>query len=390
MKRIIASCLCALLLCGTVSAAAAAEEPAPPETACIAWEDLEQRIRAGSLNAQILEENIGSIEAIDYERMYEELRENLNEIASAQWMMITMGAYEEAEKMDSAYDSLRETFDAIKDGELQEDNADAIWQLESSINRVTMAGETLYINLLSMEQSAQDAQRGLDALDRSLAELRLRQTLGQVSEQDVADLEQKRADTVSQLDALQHTITTYKMQLQLLIGEEPTGELTLGPLPDITAEDIAALDYEADLETAKEASWDLYDAKLTYQDAQEDWWSDQFKRGYKGEIAQHTWNAAQASYQSTVQDFETSFQNLYRSLSELQRVWENKQNNISYQEKQLTIAQAQYDWGRISYAALLTAQDNVENARSEAETARLELFDAWNQYQVAVKTGVLN
>lgn len=388
VKKLISVCLC-VLLCGTASAAAA-DAPEQAEPTRLTWEDLEERIRGGSLNALVLEENIGSIQAIDYKRMYEELREQINSVAKAPWMMILMGDPDGAEGLRPTANTLRDTFESIKDGTMQEDNADTIHQLDSAVSQITMAGETLYTNLLSMEQSARNAQRGLAALDRNLAELRLRQEFGQVSAQAVADLEQTRADTVSQLETLQHNVTTCKMQLQLLVGEEPIGELELGPLPEITTEEIAALDYEAGLTAAKEASWTLRSAELTLEDAREEWNDSQSGVRYKQEIAEHTWNAAQITCQSAVQDFETAFQTLYRSLSNLQQVWENKQAAVRYQEEQLEIAQAQYDWGRISHSALLTAQDNAETARSEAEIARIELFSALNQYRVAVETGVLN
>ena len=80
----------------------------------------------------------------------------------------------------NAYDSLRDTFDDLKDGEVQADNADVVWQLNSTVDQMVAAGETLYITLVGLEQQAADGQRSLAALDRSLEELRLRQQLGQV------------------------------------------------------------------------------------------------------------------------------------------------------------------------------------------------------------------
>jgi outer membrane protein TolC len=394
MKKLISGILCAVLLCGTASAAVV-EAPEPSTAAYLAWNDLEQRIRSGSLNALVLEENICSIQAIDYEKMYDDLRSQINGIADAQWALILMGAYSKADELDPAYDALRDSFESIKDGTMQADNADNIRQLESAVSQITLAGQTLYLNLISMEQSRQDAQRGLAALDRNLQEMRLRQTLGQVSAQSVAELERTRADTVSQLETLDHTMTTYKMQLQLLIGEEPTGNLELGALPESAEEVLDEMDYEADLAAAKEASWTLRSAQIAFEDAQEDW-KDAKKdysvprKKYQLEMAEHTWNAAQITYQAAVQDFETSFQTLYRSLSDLRQVWKNKQAEVEYQEQQLVIAQAQYDWGRISRSALLTAHDKVAAARSEAETSWLELFSTLNQYQVAVKSGLIN
>ena len=204
-------------------------EPEPDPEGTVTWGNLDDRIRAESLNARILIENITGIEDIDYDQMYEDLRRQLNDIAQAQWMMILMGAGQAADALDQSYDSLRDVFDSIKDGELQADNADVVWQLEDTVNQVVSGGENLYITLVGLEQQAADGQRGLDTIDRNLEQLRLREQLGQVSQQTVTELEQTRAQTVSQLATLDSNIRQLKIQLQNLIGEDPTGELVLGP-----------------------------------------------------------------------------------------------------------------------------------------------------------------
>ena len=373
------------------------QEPAPepdPE-GTVSWANLDDRIRAESLNARILIENITGIEDIDYDLMYEDLRRQLNDIAKAQWMMILMGAGQAADALDQSYDSLRDVFESIKDGELQADNADVVWQLEDTVNQVVSGGETLYITLVGLEQQAADGQRGLDALDRSLEELHLREQLGQVSRQTVAEVEQTRAETVSQLSTLDANIRQLKVQLQNLIGEDPTGEIALGALP--TQEEMAweAPDYEADLEAAKAASWTLRSAQLTLDDAKETW--DDAKSDYRGaskqylyQQAEHTWNAAQLTYQSTVQNFETSFKSLYDSLANYEQVLENAQSALAWQQTLLETAQTRYDLGLISYSEVLTAQDNVASAQSTVDGAWRDLFTARNSYRWAVETGQLS
>ena len=327
--------------------------------------------------------------------MYEDLRRQLNDIAQAQWMMILMGAGQAADALDQSYDSLRDVFDSIKDGELQADNADVVWQLEDTVNQVVSGGENLYITLVGLEQQAADGQRGLDTIDRNLEQLRLRQQLGQVSQQTVTELEQTRAQTVSQLATLDSNIRQLKIQLQNLIGEAPTGELVLGPLP--TQEEMVweEPDYEADLEAAKAASWTLRDAQLTLDDAKEQWNDDQSSyRGaskqYLYQQAEHTWNAAQLTYQSTVQNFETSFKSLYDSLANYEQVLENAQSALAWQQTLLETAQTRYDLGLISYSEVLTAQDNVASAQSTVDGAWRDLFTARNSYRRAVETGQLS
>ena len=348
---------------------AAEAEPEPDPAGTVSWANLESRIRSGSLSARILIENITGVEDLDYDQMYEDLRRQLNSIAQAQWMMILMGAGQAADALDQSYDSLRDVFDSIKDGELQADNADVVWQLEDTVNQVVSGGENLYITLVGLEQQAADGQRGLDTIDRNLEQLRLREQLGQVSQQTVAELEQTRAETVSQLATLDSNIRQLKIQLQNLIGEDPTGELVLGPLPTQEEAVWEEPDYEADLEAAKAASWTLRNAQLTLDDAKEQWNDDQSSyRGaskqYLYQQAEHTWNAAQLTYQSTVQSFETSFKSLYDSLASYEQALESAQSALTWQQTLLDTAQRKYELGLISRSDLLAAQDDAAAAQS--------------------------
>lgn len=367
-------------------------QPEPDPDGTVSWANLDSRIREGSLSALILSESITSLENLDYDQMYENLRKQINSIATAQWYITMMGG--DSSSLDQAYDSLRDTFEDLKDGVTQEDNADLIWQLEDTVNQVVSGGETLYITLLGLEQQAADGQRGLAALDRSLEELRLRQTLGQVSQQTVAQLEQTRVETVSQLNSLDATIRELKVQLQNLIGEAPTGELELGALPTRSETVWEVPDYEAGLEAAKAASWTLRSAQKALEDAEEDWKDARSdyrssRKQYLLQQAEHTWNAAQLTYQSTVQNFETSFKSLYDSLANYEQLYASAQSALVWQQSQLDTVQTRYDLGLTTCSAVLDAQDEVASAQSALDSAWRDLFSACNSYRWAVEYGLL-
>ena len=370
------------------------QNPRPDPEGTVTWANLDSRIREGSLSALILAENIGGIEGIDYDLMYDDLRRQINDIADLQWMMVLMGNSMGADALDQTYDALRETFDAIKDGELQADNADVVWQLEDTVNQVVSGGETLYITLLGLEQQAADGQRGLAALDRSLEELRLRQQLGQVSRQNVDEVEAQRTQVVSQLNTLDTTITTYKSQLQTLIGAEPTGEISLGALPVQGEDGWTAPDYEADLAAAKAASWTLRNAEKTLKDAKEDWNDAQSdyrgsRKQYLLQAAEHTWAAAQLTYQSAFQEFETSFRTLYDSLADKENTLNSKRSALAWQQTVLETTQKRYELGQVSKMKLLAAQDDLAAAQSAVDGAWRDLLSARTSYRWAVEQGLM-
>ena len=393
MKRRLLAALCAGTLCVQLALPAlATEETAAVEIdySRLTWESLEERVLGGSLNAQVLQERVKVLEALDYDVMKDQLRDGLNDLADATWYMSLMGQSGTAQNLQQVYNTQKETYEQVRDGEMQEDNADVVWQLENGMTQIVSGAQQLYLAILELEQTARDGQRGLVTLDRSLAELRLREKLGQVSRKVVTDLEQTRADTVSQLGTLDTNITNLKMQLQTLMGEEANGVLTLAPLPEEEL-DWTVLDYEDDLARAKEESITLYTAGKTLEDAEETWKDSRkdAKYDYEKTMADHTYHAAQRTYEATVQSFESTFQSLYRNLEEQARLVAHKNTVVAAEQLSLAQAKLRHSLGLLAQNGVLAAQEELESAQSALESAKREEFTAWNSYRLAVEHGVV-
>ena len=369
----------------------------PDPVGSITFENLERRLRENNLTLLALEENIQSIEVIDYDKMYEDLRQSLNDIANAQWMMIIygMGETPEAKALEQSYDALRETFDSLKEGELQKDNEDAIWQLENAQNQVVMAGESLYIAIIEMEQNRQTLQRNLDALDRSLEELELRYELGQISSQTLKQTQATRTSLLSSKQTLDSNIQNYKMQLELMAGGELNGQIQLGELPGVTDKQLTDMNLEADLETAKENSYSLYEAEQTLDEAHETYEDNGGQYAatsdkYQYASAAHTYEAAKYNYNATIQNFEISFRTLYLQVKDFKQVLDAAKTALAVERDNYSVSQLKYEQGNLSLNDLLEAEDKVKEAQETVDGAENDLFSAYHNYRWAVDYGILN
>ena len=374
------------------------EEYIPDPVGAISFQNLERRMREGNLSLLALEENIQAIQVIDYDKLEDNLRKGMNAIADQQWMLTTtipgMGSMMAA-SLDSQYDALRKTFDDIREGKLQKDNAGLVWQLENAQNQVVMAGETLYIALLDLENTGRGLDRQLTALDRTLQELDLRYQLGHISSQTLKQTQAGRTALVSGRQTLSSNIQTCKMQLELLIGAELTGNLRLSALPQVTGAELEAMDLEADLEAAKAASYSLYDAGQTLEDAREDYKDAKDKYGpserrYEFLQAKHQWQAAQYNYDSTVQNYEMSFRTLYLQVKDYKQVLDAARTALAVEKDNCAVSQLKHSQGKLSQNALLEAQDKVTEAQEKVDSAAIDLFTAYHNYRWAVDYGILN
>ena len=410
MKKRWTALLLALAMLSALAVGALADEqdkekPAAEETAQTApdaegtlrFENLSARMKTGYYTVMSLEENIAAIECIDYDKMYEDLRDGLNQIAEAQWMMLQIPGAGETytyKSLQDQYDALRKTFDDIKDGKLQQDNADLVRQLRDAENQLLMAGQTLYINLLGLEDQSAALTRQTAALDRTIEEVKLRYELGQVSAMTLQQTEAGKTQVESGKAAIDAAAAQLRRQLNAMIGEELTAPLTLNALPEVTAEQLAAMDVEKDLEKAKAVSYDLYAAKLTLDDADEEYKDKAGDLGYNKDnyeyiAVKHRWQAAQYTYNAAVQNFELSFRSLYDSVQSYASALNAAKVSLECERSDLAAAQLRYEQGTISENALHTAEDELYTAQDTVSGAERDLFTAYNNYRWAVDYGLL-
>nr|RKI67940.1 TolC family protein [bacterium 1xD42-67] len=373
------------------------EEYIPDPVGTISFTNLERRLRENNYNLLALEETIASVEVIDYDKMTEDMRKQLNQIARAQWMMVEFGQGDSyaATALANSYSSLREVFDDLKDGVIQEDNAAIVRQLRNAQDQIVMAGESLYVAMVELELNDRGLDRSLDALDRTLQELELRYQLGHISSLTLQEAKGGRTALVSGKETLEMNLSNLKLQLELMIGAEQTGEIRLQSLPQVTAEQLAEMDLEEDLAAAKEASYELFAAKRTLEDAQEDFKDagrdySYNEKNFRYVAAQHAWQAAQHTYNAAVQNFENSFRTLYNQVKDYQQILSAAQTALAVEQSSYAAAQLKHEQGRLSQNGLLEAEDKVEEAREKVESAAIDLFSAYHNYRWAVDHGILN
>ena len=385
----------------------------------VSFANLEARVRENNLTIRMLEESIASIDVVDYEKMYDELKDGLNAIARSQRDLLQAGLLNSAfetpkpgdlanvpgtselftnyvfSNLDASYDSLRETFDDLKDGKIQDDYAAAKRQLENAENQVVMGAETLYMAILEMQNTRASLQRQLDALDRTVEEMELRYQMGQVSALQLQQTKAGRTQLSSGLETLRMNIRNTKAQLEMMIGAEQTGEIALGPVPEVTEKQLESMDLEKDLLTAKERSYELYAAAKKLEEPQENYkdLGRQYNYNEKNmqfRQAKHNWQATQYTYNDTVQSYELKFRTLYAQVQDYKQILEAAKVSLECEKTSCAAAELRYQQGTISANTLLDAKDSLWEAEEKVQIASNDLFSAYNTYCWAVEHGVLN
>ena len=372
------------------------EIPAPDPVGQLSFASLESRMRENNLTVLMLEESIASIDEIDFDKMQEDLRNQLNDIAKLQYVSI---AYPEAaggmtfDSLQSSYDALKEQFDDLKEGKIQDDYDAVVRQLRNTEDQMIKTAETIYINILELQNTDEQLQRSLAAMNRTVQEMELRYDLGQISALQLQQTESGRTQLKSNLETVEMNLDNLIVQMEVMIGAEQTGALKLGEIPDVTDEQIAAMDLEKDLAAAKEVSYALFDAQKTLNDAKETYEDAIDGKGissYQRKSAEHTWKAAQYTYEAAVQSFELRFRTAFNAVTDQQQILKASQTALALQQDTYASMELKYQQGSISKNALQDAKDDLDDAQTAVDTARHNLFTAYRTYRWAVDRGLLN
>lgn len=372
------------------------EIPAPDPVGQLSFANLESRMRENNLTVLMLEESIASIDEIDFDKMQEDLRDQLNDIAKLQYVSI---AYPEAaggmtfDSLQSSYDALKEQFDDLKEGKIQDDYDAVVRQLRNTEDQMIKTAETIYINILELQNTDEQLQRSLAAMNRTVQEMELRYDLGQISALQLQQTESGRTQLKSNLETVEMNLDNLIVQMEVMIGAEQTGALKLGEIPDVTDEQIAAMDLEKDLAAAKEVSYALFDAQKTLNDAKETYEDAIDGKGissYQRKSAEHTWKAAQYTYEAAVQSFELSFRTAFNAVTDQQQILKASQTALALQQDTYASMELKYQQGSVSKNALQDAKDDLDDAQTAVDTARHNLFTAYRTYRWAVDRGLLN
>ena len=348
-----------------------------------------------------LEENIKTLEEWDYKRTEDELRDQLNDNANQQWyymtdpvMSVSIGPMM-SRQLQMQYDALRDAYDDVRKGKLQKDNEGVKHQLRNLQNQTVIVAESLYITLKGLEAQDASLTRTIAALGRTEQEMALREKLGQISALQLQQVQLGAMQAESGQKTLRMNMDNILMQLKAMSGVELDKDISLAALPTVAAERIEAMSLEKDLASAQEASYELYDAKKTYDDAKEaydDALEEYGTYSKKNEWmqAKHTWQAAQYTYENAKQSYELKFRTLYAQVKDAAQIVDAKREALAAQEKSYQASALKYKQGSISTNELANAGDELAKVKDELASAERDLFTQYRSYQWAAQYGILN
>lgn len=277
--------------------------------------------------------------------------------------------------LENVIDSLDDAQEDAQE-ELDDTYASTEKQLENAANQIVVGAQTAYMGVITISEGIETLDRNLAALDRSIQVVEKQVEIGMASELTLENLEQTRRTAAAQRETLVLQQTTTENQLSLLCGN--TADTTVHPttLPTVTDQQLAAMDYEKDLEQALENSYSIWSARDEMRQASNDYEDDVTSTVDAYEAAKLNLEYAEESVTSLFRQLYLDVQDKKRLLDEAQAAYENELRNFEVDE-------LQYERGMISKIDYLTAQDDLAAQEDAVRTAEHDLFSSYNTYDWA-------
>lgn len=392
------------------------------EEGVVYFEKLSDYLREGSTAVLAMQAGIDAQNSVDRQWVYDTILESVNDLTDVAWALTSLGSAAtsavsglsedidpeiktvlyyiaqgqssalslSASDINTAADTLREQLELYEEDEYNYNLALFERQMNDNIEQVITAAESIYLGILTLEGNLDVLSLQVLAMEDTLAEMTLRNELGQISNLTLAQVQMGYDTMVSQEASLGVTLSQMKAQLQLLMGETPTGELTLAPLPSFTdaQNEILDLSYEDALALATEASYTIFAAEDSLADAKEDWNEGKWKP-VEYDAQYNVYLAAQYSYSSTVSSFQMSFLTLYQNAQDKAQLSANAEKTYFYESLAHQVNELKYERGMISEATYTASENTLAAARLTYETAVQDAFTAQYRYMQAVNLGIL-
>lgn len=301
----------------------------------------------------------------------------------------------QAASLEATLESMEEQLEDLKEQkeDYQKTLEDTERQVEYASNQTVSGAESLYLTILSTEAQLEGLKETQESTKRTLAEVQLRYDLGQVSQLTLLQTQNASKSVDNSVASLENTISTLYSSLQSLLGDTPTGQMTLTTTPSVTDRQIAGISYNAGLSRAKENSYTLYSSARSVENAEEemnDALRDEGKDSYQYEMAAYAYQSAVYQDQAAIAQFELSFQNLYKAIAPAQATLKDKENSLAYEEQVYAAAEKKHELGLLSDNGLLEAQITLHTAQRDVQSAKLDLFTAYHSYNQAVQYGLVS
>ena len=239
--------------------------------------------------------------------------------------------------------------------------------INTAIDMMTMSAQASMISYLKMENNAMIRAKEAEAAAVKYQNTLTRQAAGMALESESMEIHAQQLNAEAQAASCRQQADTLRRSLLQMLGLPDDGSVTFGTIPVPSAEELASLNYEADLEAAINNDSAVKNVRHRRSDSST-------AMSLKASAEEEAVGNASADFleaYTLVQTEIAEYDAAQKAFAAAQNEWQGAQRKQSA--------------GMLTKADALTAEAAWIRARGELQSAAMELRTAYDQYRWIVK-----
>lgn len=296
----------------------------------------------------------------DVAKEYRELADNLESNISGE---DSAGAMVSDLQLQLQADEMRETADdTVEDSYIY---ALGYRQQEASL---ALSAQSLFISYYKSQKELQSAKEKKQILENTGAQTASRQQAGMATQSDVLSTQEAVLEQEKNVRSLELEIESTRQKLIVMLGWKASDQPEIGELPSVSLDEINAIDFEADKQTALENNYTLRINKRKLENAVESAKKENLRKTIEGNekkigdsmfSARQTLLTAKMTYEQALADEETENRNTL-------------------------LARQKWNAGMITKYELKEQEYTLAEKQRSKETASMSLLEAYESYRSCV------
>ncbi len=257
------------------------------------------------------------------------------------------------------------------------DDFEAIRLSYEQIEKQTaLSAKNQFLNYYSALYKKESTDSGLAYLEKAYNSAANRKNAGMGTELEVLTAKENWDNTRASAVTAENDITANRQSLTVLCGWKYNADATIGEVPEVSAEDIAKVSCDEDMEKAKNANITLKIDEIRLKNAK--------NQGYQTVITEQ-----ETQLKNDTDSFKIKFKALYDELISAVTAYNNSITAKANGDKDLEYAKRQYELGMISKIELEEAGNKAETLNTSVKTSYNDMLLARTKYDAAVNDGIL-
>ena len=239
--------------------------------------------------------------------------------------------------------------------------------INTAIDMMTMSAQASMISYLKMENNAMSRAKEAEAAAVKYQNTLTRQAAGMALESESMEIHAQQLNAEAQAASCRQQADTLRRSLLQMLGLPDDGSVTFGTIPVPSAEELASLNYEADLEAAINNDSAVKNVRHRRSDSST-------AMSLKASAEEEAVGNASADFleaYTLVQTEIAEYDAAQKAFAAAQNEWQGAQRKQSA--------------GMLTKADALTAEAAWIRAQGELQSASMELRTAYDQYRWIVK-----